>query len=234
MFGLYGWLLTKGQVVHINGKYAHDDFIAIYPEIIHGNPLGAKHVVRYILNEPGVMATGGVPGPTEFEETDYLYVFSEMFNKKLKLPGSKKLFLPILDTFLFKDQGRNRPKTAVFVGKGTNTGEHPKGSRIINRGLASDQGALADVLNQCHTLYQYDPISAMSEIARLCGCKVRLIQDRFTKTVYRDYEPGINGISFREDEDVPLETEGFADHYHRMKGDFSRRLDKFIEFTQAL
>ena len=35
-----------------------DNCVVIYPEITHGNPLGARHVVRWILNTPGLC--GGV------------------------------------------------------------------------------------------------------------------------------------------------------------------------------
>jgi len=234
MYGLYGALLLKGQIVHINGKYESDNFIAIYPEIVQGNPLGAKHVVRYILNEPGVMQTAGVSGPTEFDENDKLYVFSEIFNQKLRLDGSHKMFMPVLDMNLFHDQKKDRSKTAYFVGKGVNKNLHPKDSIEIDRTIAHDQQALADLLNECHTLYQYDMVSAMSEIARLCGCKVTLIQDKYTKSQYREYEPGLNGISFGMDEDVPLSVRGFRTHYSMMKREFLLKLDKFIKDTQKL
>ena len=71
MWGLYCWLLAKGQIAYVNATYDNGNFVAIYPEIYHGNPTGANTVVRYILNKPGVMGTSvqsGVftPGPTSF------------------------------------------------------------------------------------------------------------------------------------------------------------------------
>ena len=232
MWGLYGALLLKGQVVIPNAKIK--DAIAIYPEIVNGNPLGADHVVRYILNDPGVMASMGVAGPTEFDETDKLYVFSEMFNSKIKADGKHKLFLPILDTFTFKDHKKIRTKNAVFFGKGGDKGLHPPDCIKIDRTIAQDQQGLADFFNECQVLYSYDPISAMGEIARLCGCKVTLLQDKYSKSQYREYEPGINGVSFGMDEDVPLESAGFRAHYSWMKREFLFRLNGFIEDTQKL
>jgi len=234
LWGLYGALLLRGQIVVPNAKFNHDDFIAIYPEIVQGNPLGARHVVRWILNEPGVMSSDGVPGPTKFDDTDHLYVFSELFNQKIKADSLHKMFLPILDTFLFNDQGKKRTKTAYFVGKGINQELHPKDSILIDRKLAQDQGGLADLLNECQVMYQYDMVSAMSEIARLCGCKVKLIQDKYTKSQYREYEPGMNGLSFGINEDVPLEVQGFKEHYGQMKSTFLNKLDRFITDTQKL
>ncbi|MBI4058103.1 hypothetical protein HY405_02235 [Candidatus Microgenomates bacterium] len=65
MWGLYGWLLAKGQIVNVNLKYPDPNFIAIYPEVYQGNPIGANTVVRYILQKPGMMGKG-TPGTASF------------------------------------------------------------------------------------------------------------------------------------------------------------------------
>lgn len=234
MWGLYGWLLAKGQVAFTNTKIGDMPFIAIYPEIVNGNPLGANKVVRYILNKPGVMRgrtpTGGLePGPTEFDKSDQIYVFSELFNT-MGVNDRHHMFLPILDLHLWKDQGKKRTKKAVFFGKGSDLGLHPEGCVVLNR-FNPDQEWLANTLNECEVLYQYDPVSAMSEIARLCGCRVVMLQNTYSKDDYlKKYEPGVNGIGWGED--VPLDVKGFRDHYINLRGQFSRKLDLFIEDTQ--
>lgn len=234
MWGLYGHLLAKGQIVHVNAKYEDDDFIAIYPEIAQGNPLGAKTVVRYILNKPGVM--GGTnqlgqyqAGPTEFEPTDIKYYFSRLFGET---DAGHYMFLPILNTHLFKDLGKTRNKTAYFVGKGEDTGKHPANAILIDRRLAADQGQLAELLNECEVLYSYDPVSAMTELARLCGCRIVMINSTYDRSDYLKYEPGINGMSWGSDTGVPLNVEGFRSHYQELKMVFNTALNRFIEETQ--
>lgn len=238
MYGLYGWLLSKGQTVFFNEKPVKGDCIAIYPEIQNGNPANATTVVRYILNKPGVvpalMSDGSlVSGPTEFDQNDRLYYFSRLFGETTV---DKYLFLPILDLHTFKDQHKQRTKTAYFVGKGMNYGLnyiHQPDSILIDRELAQDQQALADLLNECQVLYCYDPVSAMLELARLCGCRIVLINPLYTKEEFAKYEPGMNGISWGKDEGVELWTGAFRSHYESMVRKFSDDLDFFIEETQC-
>lgn len=240
MYGLYGWLLAKGQIVFLNQKPLHGDFVGIYPEIEHGNPAGASTVVRYILAKPGEVdaiysdGTSKV-GPTNFSSSDRLYYFSKLCGKTDK---KHYLFLPILNLHVFKDQKKKRVKTAYLVGKGIkdpNIKEkfiHPKDSIYIDRYFAQDQQALADLLNECEVLYCYDYRTAMTEIARLCGVRVIVVSDFYTKKEFSQYEPGMNGISWGKDEKIELNTELFRKHYKNMVKEFEVNLDKFIEDTQ--
>lgn len=230
MWGLYGHLLAKGQIVFVNTQLPYMDTVAIYPEIATGNPLGGKTVVRYILNKPGVMSNGINPSPTEFDASDRLYYFSQLFGKAQD--PNHYMFLPILNTHLFKDQGKKRTKRAYFVGKGVNTGIHPKDSVLIDRSLAQDQAYLADLLNECEVLYCYDPVTAMTEIARLCGCRVVMVNPTYSKDEFKKYEAGTNGITWGTEPTVPLDTGGFRKHYTDLKLQFGRKLDQFIEDTQ--
>jgi hypothetical protein len=237
MFGLYGWLLAKGQVAFLNQK-PEGDCIAIYPEIQTGNPAEASTVVRYILNKPGVvpalMSDGSlVNGPTEFDPDDILIYFSKLYAPQ---DDSPIMFLPILNLHLFKDQKKARTKTAVLIGKGINypiNYIHPPDAIVIDREFAQDQGALADLLNECEVLYCYDPNSAMTEVARLCGTRVVMINPLYTKEEFSKYEPGMNGISWGEDTGEKLWTEAFRTHYEQMVREFEHKLDLFIERTQA-
>lgn len=225
MYGLYGHLLARGQEAHINVRFDPGvDSVAIYPEIAHGNPLWGRRVVRYILNKPGVMSGGGIPGPTRFDPDDKLIYFSRLFGGD----GDNVLFLPILDLYTWRDQGKKRTKTAYFVGKGLNKNLHPANAILIDRALAKDQQALANLLNECSVVYSYDPVSAMSEIARLCGTRVVMYTDVYTREDYdKLYEPGVNGMGWGKES--PLETLAFREHYKDLQTQFNANLDRFIE-----
>lgn len=231
MYALRSWLEIKGQVVYVNTKL-DTDFVAVYPEIYNGNPAGANTVVRYILNKPGVMSLYGQPSPTQFEDTDHKFVFSKIFDT-FNSDEDHLMFLPVLNLHEFKVTNKgNRPLACYFVGKGTNTNQHPAHAINITRDFANNQQALASVLNRCEVMYGYDPVSAMYEIARLCGCRVVIIPSTYTKEQFQDYEPGMNGISWGTEEEIPLEVDAFREHYMNMIKKFDKKIDRFIELTQ--
>jgi len=239
MYGLYGWLLSKGQIAYLNEKPATGEVIAIYPEIQQGNPVQASTVVRYILNKPGVVPalyTDGTvkQGPTTFAETDRLYYFSQLFSDE-PISDNRLLFLPILDLHTFKIQkGTTRNNKCKFVGKGKDThSAYTEGLFEIDRRFAQDQQALADYLNTCSVMYCYDPCSAMLEVARLCGCRVVMMNNtQYTKEQFKQYEPGMNGISWGTDEVKELNAEQFRQGYISLRRMFDLALDKFIIDTQ--
>jgi len=232
MYALHGWLLAKGQVSHINATYENKDFVAIYPEVYRGNMTKAKNIVRYIMAKPGYVRLYGIPGPKTFDKTDKIFVFSELYNE-FGVDQDHVMFLPMLNLHIFKDQGKQRNKTCYFVGKGVDLEKHPKDAIKINKAVVNDQDGLANLLNECKVMYGYDPVSAMYEIARLCGCRVILIPEgHYTKEQWQKYEPGMNGISWGLEENVALDVPKFRQHYIEMRDIFSHKLDRFIELTQ--
>lgn len=231
VYGLYGWLLAKGQIAYLNAQ-TDVPSIGIYPEIYHGNDMNAQKVIRYILQRPQVMATGGVAGPDKAEidrTSDDIYVFSRVYDE-WGVDDDHVLFLPIIDLHLFKNQGKKRTKTAYYCARGKNLNKHPEDAIEITREFAMDQQALADLLNECRVLYVYDKITALLECARLCFCPVKYWGES-TKEELELYEPGINGLSYR-DEEVTFDGDIFIKHYRDMIKVFETRLDKFITDTQ--
>lgn len=240
MYGLYGWLLSKGQLAFMNATFEDDNFVGIYPDIYDGNDMKAGTVIRYMLNVPGVMGklnpiTGNYDaGKTEFEETDKVYFFSKVFDT-VGVADDHILFLPILNLHIFKDQGKERTKKAVFFGKGEHKDKtlHPDDCVGFDRKYAHDQQRLADFLNECEVVYMYDQVTAMYDIARLCGARVVIFPVDITKGRFELYETGMNGISWDKDEGIKLDSKAFRRLYVDLRGTFETKLDKFIYDTQS-
>ncbi len=233
MYGLYGHLLAKGEITHLNAQ-TDVPSVGIYPEIYSGNDMNATKVIRWILQKPQMMATNGVTGPSTEEikaTSDDIYVFSRVFDT-IGVEEDHILFLPILNLKSFKDQDIKRTKTCYIVGKGINQKKHPENSIELTRELAQDQDALSHILNKSTTLYCYDSLTAMMEIARLCGCKVQYYGD-LTPQELALYETGLNGIGY-QNEKTTLAVDTFRKHYIGMIKTFEERLGTFIERTQQL
>jgi hypothetical protein len=235
MYALQSWLETRGQIAWVN-QFPQDThkFITIYPEISQGNVTNADYAVRYILNTPGNMTTNGIPGPTQFSPLDKIYVFSRIYNTA-GVDESHLMFLPVLNTHLFKVTNTNKRKfKCKLIGKGKDLHlKETEGLFELTRPFANDQGALADYLNECELMYSYDPNSAMFEIARLCGCRVVIVPSFFKRDEFAKYEPGMNGISWGFSEEKPLDAVEFRNHYLKMRDLFAEKLDYFIEDTQT-
>ena len=118
---LQKWLIKSGKDaiipnININAPYAiQDDDIVVYPEIIPGNPLNAKRVVRYILNVPGKLG-----GTTEYDSREILVAYTKEFSR---YSNGIYLEIPIIEDF-FTHRGLERTVDCFWVGKGRNT-HHP-------------------------------------------------------------------------------------------------------------
>lgn len=234
MYGLYGWLLAKGQPAFLNTSI-DVPAVGIYPEIYRGNDMGARKVIRYILQKPGMMGTSDEfgtfsTGPNTFHPDDELYIFSKVYDE-WDTPNDHILFLPVIDLHVFKDQNKKRDKIAFYVGKGINLGKHPKEAIEITKQSTADQQALADKLNECQTLYVYDRLSAIMEVARLCGVNVVYLGD-MPKEQLALYEPGMNGITYGDEEINELWGLSFRATYEKLIRDFEDKLEMFIDHTQ--
>ena len=170
-------------------------------------------------------------GPTEFDPSDEIVVFSKIYDT-FGVDDDHLMFLPILNLNLFKDLKKKRTKTCYFVGKGTDTHKHPEDAILLNRKVASDQKALADLLNECQMLYGYEYLSAMYDIARLTGCPVTHLGGTKREEL-KGYEPGLEGIYFEGDDHKELDIPKFRYNYQELVKIFSDKLDIFIERTQS-
>lgn len=232
LYGLKAWLETRGQIVYINGS-PKEDFIAIYPEIVNGNPFNAKHVVRYILQKPGLMTIKGIPGPKNYPSTDHIFVYSRFFDI-FNVNHDHILFLPILNTHLFRDFKRPRNGKAYFLRR--KPAVSPDGF-ILPQSLINDQEKLAGFLNTIEVLYVYGQ-TVMYEIARLCGCRVVIIpsDDKFimTKEEFKKWElcQDFNGISWGKDEGIKLDSDAFRMLYLDMVQSMNQKIINFTEITQ--
>jgi hypothetical protein len=246
-------LQKRGECVYINTPVQNKKWdmvlvmedgipesIAVYPEIIQGNPFGAETVVRYLLNIPGVC--GGPNSLAGYSDTDFFFIYSQIYNSKIGLPEEDILFCPHLELDRFYDKHIKRCGRMVYRGKGTQP-DHPLCNYPLlgkKEGFRGEDGQdkLCDLLNKCELLYVYDNCTAMTDIARLCGCPVVIIPDgSYTKeqiSVGGNWEAG--GIGWGVEEAAiaryTIDSQKIRAGYQYAEIEFQKRLTRFIEVTQ--
>lgn len=215
--------------------------IAVYPEVIGGNPLQAHVVTRYILNTPGLF--GESP---RYKSSDFLFSYAEELN--IKLTGSwGVLFLPCIDSSVFNNL--NNPSDGARDGWCVYAGRYKQGlienqellanCKVITREWPGSHEEMADLFRQSEGLYCFEN-TAVSLEARLCGCPVVHLPSPFYNTQHlMGTSEGLTlGTSSSNEPKLiaaaKAELPNLSAAYEALEWEFWHKLDKWIEDTQAL
>lgn len=143
-----------------------NESVVIYPEIIEGNPLGSRRVVRWLLNNPGVIS-----GTSAFGVDELTLFFNESFVPSgWAIDPSRKLQILEWKTDVYREINTgDREGTCFMVRKGHDLplDYHPEGAMQVDH-LSHEE--LAVVFNRCETFISYDQFTAYTIYAALCGC----------------------------------------------------------------
>jgi len=149
------------------------DAVVVYPEVVAGNPLRIRNVVRYVLFHPG--RNGGA---YRYFNGETIFAFRPEF-----YPGAPVLTVPWIDAAVFYDAKLPRTQDCCLVHKGGRWRDAPetKGLRVITMQDPSTRQSLADLLRTTRTLYSYDDCTAVMDEAICCGAHVEVITDTGTR-----------------------------------------------------
>ncbi len=163
--------------------------IVVYPEIVRGNPMGAKNVVRYVLNRPGFMGLSD----TTYADSELVFVYNKALLPAAQsatsqpLDESRLMEISVIEPWLFKP----RPEiekvydVAFWVGKGASVAqagmekikEYLQGKNFIQISyqLPSTREGLALLFQSSREFLTTDDFTAMIAEAKLCGCKTTIM-----------------------------------------------------------
>jgi hypothetical protein len=151
-----------------------DNCVVIYPEITHGNPLGARHVVRWILNTPGCCGGVGNGFYNHKLDSDLIFKYSSFFNYDGDITGH--LRCSFIDYDIFKNHNTQRDLTECFlIKKGGMTNKIHSNNAVDLANYQHDWHAAAQLFNRCERFYCYDNECFWVTLAALCGCDVVVI-----------------------------------------------------------
>ncbi|WP_242671852.1 glycosyltransferase [Stutzerimonas kirkiae] len=205
--------------------------IAVYPEVVDGNPLQCDVVVRYLLNKPGF-----IEGKGEYGEDDLFFAYKGDF-RLADMPVENRLFLPPIDPNIFcppADPARRVPgRICYYLGRKARIDPQllPADAIEITPDYPDSWQGLADIFQQCEYLYMGEA-SGLGYEAALCGCAPVLVSAQWSPI-------GPNPTSFLAFGLAPEEIArarrflpGVRELLEGQRKAFWHELDHFIEVTQ--
>ncbi|MCC6133798.1 MAG: glycosyltransferase [Gammaproteobacteria bacterium] len=212
--------------------------IAVYPEVVFGNPTNAPVVARYILNKPGHLG-----GDDSYDPSEFIFIYASLYLSNNM--DAKFLFIPPIDPKIFNNLDnefdKNRHGSCFyankFLSKGGKLTDLVKGATDLTLRIPRSPEDLAAILRRSEVLYCYEP-SAISLEAMLCGCPVMFVLTEYMNEVPASIELiGDNGCTTNLDPsglDHARATLGIVtDRYCELEEQAWDQLAQFVEITQA-
>jgi hypothetical protein len=209
--------------------------IVVYGEVVHGNPLGADCVVRYLLNFPGLLG-----GAAAYDPSELLFGFSGVLAEAVGAPENV-LFMPVVDPSVFHpgpgDQKRSgictyAAKHKVILGGALS--DVPRGVEIT-LDYPATQGEIADLFRRSELFYCYEN-TALALEAMLCGCPAVFMPNQFLTEVIAERELGRDGLAWGTDPAEIARAKATVhlvrERYLRARDEYWNQLDRFIQVTQ--
>jgi hypothetical protein len=202
--------------------------IVVYPEVVKGNPLNARFVVRYLLNKPGLL----VPG------SELLFGASDYFitaDPKLVPEGRSghDLFMPMVDRSIYYPPPRDSVRSGfvVFSNRAvTDAATFPPWLTpimIVSMRQPRSHAELADLYRSSRAIVVWERSSAIHE-ALSCGCPVICIgNESFNKATYQPRFRGcglIWGWRQQQIEMAGRRTRRYRRIYRRLERNLDRRV----------
>lgn len=208
-------LLARGCEATV-GPEGDPAAIAVYPEIVTGNPFGAERVVRWLLN---------VASPTD----------GMVFSWARSLGDGLLLTVDIVERDLFRFRSGPRDGVVYWVHKGTfDASVLPPGARQITHTWPETREGVAEVLAGASLLISFDPFTMLVLESVLVGTPVLVHAPRSSAaaSALDGWLP--YGVAWSPDE-LPwaLSTVGMAGAAYDVKrAEFARTVDDFVAVTQ--
>lgn len=153
-----------------NGTLRRHD-VVVYPEVVNGNPYGAKAVFRYILFPRRV---------DNVAKTDRFFIYSKRFLKesgdifKKSFTEEQVFFIPFFRTELFNHDNLPEERDIILTYKCTlKDCDHQV---LITDTWPPSQEELAALYKRAKYLVSNDRYTAITLEAQLCGCPTVVLQ----------------------------------------------------------
>jgi hypothetical protein len=173
-----------------------DNCIAVYPEIVDGNPLNIKNVVRWLLHKPGFHSDR-----INFTLDELLFGYGkECSGSGYVINNETILIVKYIMIDIYKQTNFNdRQGSCHMIRKGKSKNFVHENDSILVDGFSHEE--LAKIFNKKKYFISYDSYTYYSTYASLCGCISIVIPDDGVKK--EDWHPKVEdtyGLSYGLDD----------------------------------
>lgn len=206
--------------------------VVIYPDVVQGNPMSVRKVVRYLLADAGKYG-----GDRAFPEGNKVYGYTTSIARNA---GSDLvLCLPSFDTNVFyPPKSTERRQGSCFY---SHKYDLIHGNKLLDISrdstrLVGTPGQLAEILRKSEVCYVYE-VSEVAINAELCGCPVVFVRTPYFNNIPEDWD--YKYLSMRwSDSNLISVVEGSLPVLQRQQVQkkmeiFKEQLGSFIEDTQT-
>jgi hypothetical protein len=207
--------------------------VVIYPEIISGNPLNAKNIVRWLLHKPGFHT-----GKINYGKNDIYFFYQVIFNDPTLNPYDDHLLsvLWVRDDIYKKTNFGKRKGSCYMLRKGKNRKIiHDVENSILLDGKSHIE--VAKAMNECEYFISYDMETMYSQYAVLCGCKSIVIpKEGLSKDEWQPKKEFQYGIAYGFDdiEEAEKTKHLVYDVLKKIENESNQSVTKFINRIYTL
>lgn len=196
-----------------------EDTIVVYPDIVYGNPLKAKKVIRWLC----YYYPYDVNDKNAYDNTDLFIAFREIFNNNILNPKGITVTLYNFDFELYKNTNdKKRIGCCYIIRKGIHRNDLPDffdGPIIDNM----TEKEIVKVFNQCQYCISYDTQTFYSTIAAICGCISIVIPEKGkNRADYLKKDDEVYGVAYGKTEKELKYAEETKDKMRRKIDSYSR------------
>lgn len=188
-----GVLNLDGIKVQWHPFFMKNRSIVIYPEIVYGNPLGAKYVARWLLYNYAYKHD-----KEAYSKDDLFFAFREVFNDSDLNSNNYVVTIRYFDKELYRQFNFNtRNGNCYIIQKGKNRLDLPTefDGPALNYNMTQEE--VVDMFNNHKYCYCYDPQTFYLKIAAVCGCiPIMVMEEGKTEKDYLSSSEQHYGIAY--------------------------------------